>query len=118
MRCRWMLALEEYEKGTLRLLAGVPRAWLENGKQISVQHMKTYYGDISFDVDSRIESGVVHVTVELDSTGFPQPDTIVVRIPHPEGKKAKHVTAGTYDPNTETITLKDCTKAIQFDVVF
>ncbi len=118
MRCRWMLALEEYEKGTLRLLAGVPRAWLENGKQISVQHMKTYYGDISFDVDSRIESGVVHVTVELDSTGFPQPNTIVVRIPHPEGMKAKHVTAGTYDPNTETITLKDCTKAIQFDVVF
>ncbi len=118
MRCRWMLALEEYEKGALRLMAGVPRAWLENDKQISVKHMKTYYGDLSFTVDSQAQAGVIHVTVELDSAGFPQPDTIVVRIPHPEGLKAKRVTAGTYDPDMETITLKNQIKIIQFDVIF
>ena len=118
MRCRWMLALEEYGKGTLRLMAGVPRAWLENGKQISVKHIKTYYGDVSFTVDSQVQAGVIHVTVEIDSTGFPQPDTIVVRIPHPEGLKAKWVTAGTYDSETETVILKSCTKNIQFKIAF
>lgn len=118
MRCRWMLALEEYEKGTLKLMAGVPRAWLENEKQISVEHMKTYYGDVSFIVDSQVKAGVIHVTINLDSAGFPQPDIIVVRIPHPKGLKAKQVTAGTYDPDTETVTLKGDTKTIQFEIVF
>ena len=118
MRCRWMLTLEEYEKENLRLLAGIPRAWLENGKRISVQHMKTYYGDVSFTVDSRVQNGIIHATVELNDQGFPPAKTVMVRLPHPKGLKAKQVTAGKYDPLTEAVVLEHFAGKVEFDVIF
>ncbi len=118
MRCRWMLALEEYDKEKLNLLAGVPRAWLEDGKRIAVEHIKTYYGDVSFTVESHLRSGKVHVTVALDGTGFPPAKAVTIRIPHPNGLKAKQVTDGQYNPLTETVTLKHFSGKTEFDMMF
>ena len=118
MRCRWMLALEELEKGALHLLAGVPRAWLADSKQITVEHLKTYYGDLSIAVDSHAASGAIHVTLSLTGTGFPQPEIVTIRLPHPEGLKAKHVTTGTYDPAAESVTLNILRGKAEFDLIF
>ena len=118
MRCRWMLALEEYGKDTLRLLAGVPRAWLANGKQIILEHLKTYYGDISLTVKSEADSGVVHVSLRLDGTNFPPAEVIAVRIPHPDGRKARKATAGRYDPDAEAVLLEQFSGEAEFDLIF
>jgi hypothetical protein len=40
------------ETGTLLLMKGVPRAWMETGKRLSVERLPTYYGDISFSAES------------------------------------------------------------------
>lgn len=118
MRCRWMLALEEYEQKKLRLLAGVPRAWLVDENTIAVERIKTYFGAVGFTVSSELSSGVIHVRVELISDGHPQPECVSIRIPHPEGKKATRVTAGQYDPAAETVTLTGFAEAAEFDVIF
>ncbi len=43
---------DNIETGKLFLLKGAPRAWLESRKPILVERLPTYYGDISFKVDS------------------------------------------------------------------
>ena len=118
MRCRWMLALEEQEKAHLRLLAGIPRAWLDDQKKIAVRRMKTYYGDLSFTVKSNIASGRIHVKVELDNTGALPVGTVSVRLPHPHAARAKQVTAGRYDPDTETVILERFSHTAEFDLIF
>lgn len=40
------------ETGTLHLMKGVPRAWLNPGKRLSVERLATYYGDISFSAEA------------------------------------------------------------------
>lgn len=118
MRCRWMLVLEEYNKGLLRLLAGVPRKWLEQGEVISVKHLKTYYGDVSYEIISEADAGVIHASVTLDGERFDKPATITLRIPHPQGKKAVRVTRGEYCPETETVTLAGFNGTVTLDVFF
>ena len=48
------LAMEELkddiETGDIDLLRGVPRAWLESGKQIRVARLPTYFGDMAMQV--------------------------------------------------------------------
>jgi hypothetical protein len=52
---REALVLEELkdnvETGTLTLLKGAPHPWLADGKRISVEKMRTYFGDISFNIE-------------------------------------------------------------------
>src|SRR5258708_33292809 len=44
---------ENLETGKLSLLKGAPRAWFQPGKRIRVERLPTYFGDISFMVESR-----------------------------------------------------------------
>jgi hypothetical protein len=59
------LVLEELkndaETGTLFLLKGTPRAWFEPGKRIRVERLPTYFGTISFSVESRSRDRVTAV---------------------------------------------------------
>ena len=61
------LVLEELkdnvETGTLFLLKGVPRAWFESGKRIAVRKLGTYFGDISFAIDSRLSDRVIKASI-------------------------------------------------------
>ena len=52
------------ETGTLFLLKGVPRKWLEPGKQIRVERLATYYGDLSFTVECDKDGRTVRATVD------------------------------------------------------
>jgi hypothetical protein len=60
------LVLEELkdnvETGTLQLLRGVPRAWMEPGKRTKVERMATYFGDVSFHVEASARK--VRVTID------------------------------------------------------
>ncbi len=102
METRWMLYLEEGR--TLRLLAGAPRAWLEDGKTIAVEKAASYFGPLSFRVESHAARGEIRISVTCESSR--RPDAVEIRVPHPAGLRAKAASAGTYDPETETVHLE------------
>lgn len=103
METRWMLYLEEGR--TLKLLPGIPRKWLGNDKQIELKNVASYFGPVSLKVKSKVESGFIEATISCNSEFKPQ--DVIIRIPHPDGKKAIKVTGGTYNPTTESIQIKD-----------
>jgi len=105
MQTRWMLYLEEGQ--TLKLLSGVPRAWLENGKTISVKNVASYFGPLSFNVKSNVEKGIIEVTIDCNTDR--KPNDIIIRLPHPSGRKPVKVSGGVYDATTETVHLASFT---------
>ncbi len=52
MENRWRLYLEEGD--TLSVLPGIPRAYLEDGKRIEIDGMKSYFGPIRLSVRSEL----------------------------------------------------------------
>ncbi|HYG18223.1 MAG TPA: hypothetical protein VD816_04810, partial [Ohtaekwangia sp.] len=109
MQTRWMLYLEEGD--TLRLLSGVPRVWLEDGKSINVVNAGTYFGKVSFGVKSDVAKGVITATIVCQETRKPR--TVLIRLPHPAGKNTVHVEGGMYDPATESVTIENFTGKAQ-----
>ena len=103
METRWMLYLEEGQ--TLKLLPGIPRKWMEDGKQIKLKNVVSYFGPISLQVTSNTKAGSIEATIVCDSRT--KPHDVIIRLPHPEGKKAVKVLAGTYDADTESVLIKD-----------
>jgi hypothetical protein len=65
------LVLEELkdnvETGDIFLLRGAPRAWFEDGKRISAAGLATYFGDISFAVESKLKQGAISVRIDAPS---------------------------------------------------
>jgi hypothetical protein len=55
---------DNVETGTLCLLKGAPRKWLEPGKRIRVERLATYYGDLSFTVDAASDGRIVRARVD------------------------------------------------------
>lgn len=103
MQTRCMLYLEDGDE--LHLLRGVPRAWLNNGKRINVAGAATYFGTLSFTVESCAKEGLI--TAEITCTPDRAPKKIVVRLPHPEGLRAKTVTGGEYEADRERVTITE-----------
>jgi hypothetical protein len=103
METRWMLYLEEGR--TLKLLSGIPRKWLEDGKQITLKNVASYFGPVSLQLTSNVKAGSVEATITCNS-GF-KPLDVMIRIPHPDGKKAIRVTGGTYNLATESVLIQN-----------
>ena len=103
METRWMLYLEDGQ--TLKLLPGIPRIWMEDGKQITLKNVNSYFGPISLQVNSRVNAGFIEASISCDSSRGPR--DVIIRLPHPSAKKAIKVTGGTYDARTESILIKD-----------
>jgi len=103
MQTRWMLWLEDGR--TLRLLPGVPRAWLEHGKQIALRNVASYFGPISLQVESKVNDCVIEATIECRSDR--QPQRVAVRLPHPCGLKAVAAHGGAYCPESETVLIEE-----------
>jgi hypothetical protein len=101
MQTRWMLWMEQ--GATLKLLAGVPRAYFEEGKRIRIQRAASYFGPVSLETESKLSDGRIVATVDcgLDQ-GLKRVD---LRLPHPQGRRPTSVTGGKYNPDTETVTL-------------
>jgi hypothetical protein len=102
MQTRWMLWLEE--GATLRLLAGIPRAWLEHGKRIGLHQVATYFGPLTLEVTSHVAAGEIEARVTC--RGNRRPGATLLRLPHPDGLHPVEVKGGTYDPATETVRIE------------
>ncbi|MEM2941116.1 MAG: hypothetical protein QW304_06175 [Thermoproteota archaeon] len=102
MQTRWMLWMEQGQ--TLKLLPGIPRKWMENGKSIELNGVASYFGSISLRADSKLDQGKIEARVECSSER--QPRIVELRLPHPHGKKATGVKGGVYDAQTETVRIE------------
>jgi len=98
----WMLYLEDNQ--SLKLLPGVPREWLEDGKKIELQNVSTYFGPLNLLVNSQLNNGFVEATITC--TNDRKPKEVSIRIPHPEGKKPVKVTGGVYEAESESVVVK------------
>ncbi|MDB6023960.1 MAG: hypothetical protein JWM68_183 [Verrucomicrobiales bacterium] len=76
---------DDCKPDTLRLLFATPKHWLEEGKQIRVQHAPTAFGDVSVQVISKLKQDKVLVEVDLPQRS--QPKKILMRARVPEGWK-------------------------------
>jgi hypothetical protein len=102
MQTRWMLWREEGD--TLKLLSGIPRAWMQSGKRIAVQNGGSHFGPVSFTVESSLDKGRVEATIACPSPR--RPAKVWIRLPHPERRAANKVEGGTYDAASETVVIK------------
>jgi hypothetical protein len=103
MQNRWRLYLEDGD--TLSLLPGVPRAYLEDGKSIEIDGMKSYFGPIRLSVRSELARGRIVARFECPSDHGPR--RVRIRLPHPEGRRAVAVQGGTYWPEDEAVAIDD-----------
>jgi hypothetical protein len=85
LRC--MLAMEK--ENSLYLGWGTPRAWLEHGKRIAVKRAVTYFGELSYSVESFCDQGRIEATVKPPRRN--PPGDIYLRLRHPQQAPLKRV---------------------------
>ncbi len=84
---RHMLVMEM--ENDLILAGGTPREWLEDGKRIGVARAASYFGEISYRIESFANQGRIEATVRPPSG---QPANLYLRLRHPKEASIKHVT--------------------------
>ncbi len=76
-------------KDVLWLAPFVPSYWFEDGKQITVKNANTYFGTVSYTLNSKIGNG------EIDGTVYLRKDIdfnkVILRVRHPSDKSIKKV---------------------------
>ncbi len=97
MQIRWMLYLED--GNTLDLFKAIPRYWLEAGKKITLDGVRTYFGALN--AEAKATEDRITCSYSLERAA----EKIVIRLPHPQGLHARKCTGGVYDPVTETVTV-------------
>lgn len=105
METRWMLYLEDGD--TLNLLKTIPRAWMEDGKEIQLSDVQSYFGKINLETSSHVTDGYIEATIVCDSDR--KPGTVAIRLPHPKNNRPIKVTGGVYDEKTETVIISSFT---------
>ena len=74
----------------LFLARGTPREWLENGKTISVQRAPSYFGELSFRINSFTSQGRIEAAISPPRRQ--RPANIYLRLRHPQKSRMKRVT--------------------------
>jgi hypothetical protein len=80
---------ENVETGDIFLLRGAPRAWFEDGKRISASGLSTYFGDISFAVDSRLRQRLI--TARIDAPARLPYRRLLLNLRHPDRAPIRRV---------------------------
>ena len=83
------MLLRERGDDALLLCQATPRAWLRNGQRIEVQNAPTYFGPVSFTVQSKVAEGEISATIDLSLRKPPQ--ALLVRFRHPEARAIRSV---------------------------
>jgi hypothetical protein len=104
---RDMLVMEDGQ--SLWVAKATPRAWLEQGKKISVKNAPTYFGNFAYEIVSDVDNGKISAVVNVpDRT---RPKTVLLRLRHPKAAPIKSIkvngkTWADFDSKTETINLR------------
>lgn len=109
-RFRNLLVMEDGD--TLWLARATPRAWLAQGKRISVRHAPTHFGTVDYEIASDANHGTITATVEMPKRSAPR--EVRLRLRHPRSAPIKSVTVNgkrwpDVDRGQETVRLHDLT---------
>ncbi len=86
----WLRLMFIHERdGDLTLGQALPRKWLASGRTIGITDAPSCFGPLSWNVQMTEDGSSAHV--ELDPPTRTPPDTIYLRIRHPEEKPIRHV---------------------------
>ncbi|MCC6444320.1 MAG: hypothetical protein IT210_12825 [Armatimonadetes bacterium] len=102
METRWMLYMEDED--TLRLLPGIPRAWME-AEGVSVEGAATYFGPLT--LKAAPSPGYNTISARIRCGSDRKPARVIIRLPHPQGRRAVRAEGGLYDPAAETVLIDD-----------
>ncbi len=94
----WLRLMFVNEQGSdLYLGQAIPRYWLANGNQIGIQRAATHFGPLSLQYDSQAANGTVRAVLDPPTRNKPQ--TVYLRIRHPQAKPLRSVLVNgqTYD---------------------
>lgn len=116
MRWRWMMAYEIFEEKKLHLMDAVPRKWMQAGKSLVLDGLRTYYGPLCCSI--QCEENRITAKILVGAEGFPAPEQVTIRLPHPEGKKATTWSIGEYDAENERFILPSGTVSAELTVTF
>ena len=88
---QWMRNMLVCERGNdLELGLGVPRAWMQHGKQIKIERAATWFGKVDLDIQSKADADQVDARVRLAVTDAPR--VIWLRLRHPQNKPIRAAT--------------------------
>ncbi len=104
------MLIDEIGDETLMIGQAIPRAWLENGKEIKVKNAPTYFGEISFSIQGESNEHEIVATIELSDRNPPK--ELWVRLRHPDEKPIRSVMVNgrpwdTFDVKKETIKIPE-----------
>ncbi|HEY7210690.1 MAG TPA: hypothetical protein VH477_10500 [Bryobacteraceae bacterium] len=103
------LLIRETDDHTLLIGQAAPRKWLAAGQNIDVSRAPTYFGEVSFHIQSHSAAGSIAASVELEPQH--RPDVLLVRLRHPEQKSIRSVSVNgeswrDFDRNKEWIRIE------------
>ena len=114
---RIMLVMERGDR--LWLAPFVTNHWMKNGMVMAVRNAPTKFGKVSYKITSFVSKGYIEVVIEPVRGPAPlkNPETLVLRLRHPDEKQMKAVTVDgrphkDFDPQTECIQLKPAAESI------
>jgi hypothetical protein len=112
-RFRNMLVMESGD--SLWIARATPRAWLEQGRKITVKNASTHFGTTAYQIVSDVDNGKINATVELPARVPPR--EVWLRLRHPKSAPIKSATVNgkewkDFNPAKETIALKSLTGTV------
>ena len=107
---RNLLAMED--GSSLWIARGTPRAWLEQGKRISVKNSPTCFGKLAYEIVSDVDNGKITATVSIPNRIAPE--RLIIRLRHPQGVPIRKATVNDqpwdeFNTDKETVELKAMT---------
>jgi len=105
-RLRCLLVMEDGD--ALWLAKGTPRAWLEDGKKISVADAPTFFGPIGYKIESQVNAGRIVATIQWPERKPPK--LLRLRLRHPDSARLTDVTVNgrpwrDFDAEKKTVNL-------------
>jgi hypothetical protein len=103
---RRMLVQEDGED--LLLAWAVPRAWLEDGKKITVAEAPTYFGPMDYEIQSNVSQGHIQAVIIPPQRNPPPGMKLKIRFRHPQKANIQRVSIGGkpwHNHSGDTITI-------------
>jgi hypothetical protein len=102
------MLIEDRDADRLLLFAATPRAWLADGQSIEIARAPSRFGPITARLQSQVASG--RIGVELDCRWSYRPNSLVVRLRHPQQRLIRNAYVNgsvwqMFDPTTETVCI-------------
>jgi len=105
----------------LWLARATPRAWLGQGKKISVKNAPSHFGSVDYEIVSDVDHGRVTATVTMPAR--PSLKGVWLRLRHPNSALIKSVKVNgkdwkDFDPSKEVVKLHDLKDSVSVEIKY